>query len=623
MVTKNDLVALNKISGEKELKNEKIKSWNPESKFKIFLNERFNAVLENIFAGCEILKQNQPVKIEKIEIKSDTEKDRVSYMAEVKQTNLNSKEYKEENKKIEPDKIQGDEYKYNVSENKVEKDKRKEGNSEQEQINESDAKQEIHNKDEKNVKTKEKENKNQSKDKEVEKEIKDLEKLIKNLIALIKEKKIDKKDIEELLKFFKDRGMELKELLELVQKKEIKNVDDINEWAVIIAELNNIIDFIKDNNIVQKVIEEKNNNKLEIKVEIKQSENKERDIRESNFYQLIKKTREIINKKENIDSNRDILTEKQDDENTAKITTKDKEVKISRKTKEEKNENRGTIEKYETKLEDDTSKQRKITKKQIEDLQIKEDKSIKRDERLNINKEFKIEIDTEKFRPKTENENPQKVFLIEDLRGVRFQKANIAQTDKPVDIDLSIKNIKNNSNDNMLSNFSSKNDKSNMNNANQTRNLTQNNTNQTLNTKQIMDQIIQQARVVLKDEVSSMSLKLKPEFLGRLELQLELKDSKLTAKIYIENNLVMNAIKDELDELKKTLKEMNIDVENFELMAFSENYPGDKEQGFTYEDGGGYDYYGNVIEEAEETTGSDLKNDVQPSWLATELNYLA
>ena len=86
----------------------------------------------------------------------------------------------------------------------------------------------------------------------------------------------------------------------------------------------------------------------------------------------------------------------------------------------------------------------------------------------------------------------------------------------------------------------------------------------------IFDQIIQQARIVIADGKSEATITLHPEELGKVELKVTVEEKRATVEMKVENNVVRAAIQENLDELKKTLNELGLEVETLNVMLQGE-----------------------------------------------------
>ncbi len=93
--------------------------------------------------------------------------------------------------------------------------------------------------------------------------------------------------------------------------------------------------------------------------------------------------------------------------------------------------------------------------------------------------------------------------------------------------------------------------------------------------RDIVNQIVNRIRVMIKPDQTSMELQLNPEHLGRVNLTLLSKDGVVTARFGVQNELSKEAIEGQLQTLKDTLNQQGVKVEAIEVaisnFAFAQN----------------------------------------------------
>lgn len=93
--------------------------------------------------------------------------------------------------------------------------------------------------------------------------------------------------------------------------------------------------------------------------------------------------------------------------------------------------------------------------------------------------------------------------------------------------------------------------------------------------REIANQIIEQIKVVIKPEQTSMELMLNPEHLGKVNLSIQAKDGAMTAHFVVQNELSKEAIESQMQTLRDTLNQQGIKVESVEVTvaayAFEQN----------------------------------------------------
>ncbi len=99
----------------------------------------------------------------------------------------------------------------------------------------------------------------------------------------------------------------------------------------------------------------------------------------------------------------------------------------------------------------------------------------------------------------------------------------------------------------------------------------------------LINQISSQIRAVIDNETQSLSMQLHPQSLGRLNVELISKAGQLTAQFEAENASVKAALETRLVELKETLEQRGVRVENVEVTVasheFEQNLMGGEQSG--------------------------------------------
>ena len=83
--------------------------------------------------------------------------------------------------------------------------------------------------------------------------------------------------------------------------------------------------------------------------------------------------------------------------------------------------------------------------------------------------------------------------------------------------------------------------------------------------REIANQIIDQVRVVVRQDQTSMELQLRPENLGKVNLSVRSKEGVMTAQFVVQNELTKKAIESQMYTLKDTLEQQGIKVETIEV----------------------------------------------------------
>jgi flagellar hook-length control protein FliK len=83
--------------------------------------------------------------------------------------------------------------------------------------------------------------------------------------------------------------------------------------------------------------------------------------------------------------------------------------------------------------------------------------------------------------------------------------------------------------------------------------------------REIANQIIEQIRVVVRQDQTSMELQLNPENLGKVNLSIRAKEGVMTAQFVVQNELTKEAIESQIYTLKDTLEQQGVKVETIEV----------------------------------------------------------
>ena len=103
-------------------------------------------------------------------------------------------------------------------------------------------------------------------------------------------------------------------------------------------------------------------------------------------------------------------------------------------------------------------------------------------------------------------------------------------------------------------------------------------TKESVDTEGIMKQIVNHVNIVIGKEVTSMELQLHPESLGKLDLQVALKDGRLVAEFRTENEAVKNVIESQMIQLKETLEAQGLKVASVEVSVAEQGLKQDMNQ---------------------------------------------
>lgn len=93
----------------------------------------------------------------------------------------------------------------------------------------------------------------------------------------------------------------------------------------------------------------------------------------------------------------------------------------------------------------------------------------------------------------------------------------------------------------------------------------------------IVNQVVEQIKVVIKPEQSSMEIQLNPENLGKVNLAVVAKDGVMTAQITTQNQLAKEAIESQMHVLKENLNNQGLKVESIEVTVSNFDFDGNSQ----------------------------------------------
>ena len=85
--------------------------------------------------------------------------------------------------------------------------------------------------------------------------------------------------------------------------------------------------------------------------------------------------------------------------------------------------------------------------------------------------------------------------------------------------------------------------------------------------RQVVEQIVEQIKVQMNQDSTSLQMQLYPEHLGRIQIHVVSKEGIMTAQIIAENEAAKQAIEGGLASLKESMEQQNIKVEAIEVMV--------------------------------------------------------
>lgn len=103
-----------------------------------------------------------------------------------------------------------------------------------------------------------------------------------------------------------------------------------------------------------------------------------------------------------------------------------------------------------------------------------------------------------------------------------------------------------------------------------------------VSTDQIIHQIVEQVKIQMNQDNTSLQMQLYPEHLGKIQINIVSKDGIMTAQIVAENDAAKQAIEGGLSSLKESLENQNMKVDAIEVMVSTAGFQqNDNKNGFT------------------------------------------
>jgi len=91
------------------------------------------------------------------------------------------------------------------------------------------------------------------------------------------------------------------------------------------------------------------------------------------------------------------------------------------------------------------------------------------------------------------------------------------------------------------------------------------------NPRSVVSQIVEKAVLHVKKDKTEFKISLKPEFLGRLNMQISSENRKVVVKIFAETPMVKEALENNFHQIRSELKTAGLEVEKIEIQYFNES----------------------------------------------------
>ena len=101
--------------------------------------------------------------------------------------------------------------------------------------------------------------------------------------------------------------------------------------------------------------------------------------------------------------------------------------------------------------------------------------------------------------------------------------------------------------------------------------------------KQLIEQIVNKAKLIIDDNKQEIKIRLKPEILGELMLKMEVEKGTVLAKIMVDNYRTKELIEANLYQLKEDMKENGLKIKTFQVfVGTNEDFQRENRQGFNF-----------------------------------------
>lgn len=103
-------------------------------------------------------------------------------------------------------------------------------------------------------------------------------------------------------------------------------------------------------------------------------------------------------------------------------------------------------------------------------------------------------------------------------------------------------------------------------------------TGETVSAEEIVNQLVEQARVISDAETTTMEMTLNPEGLGKIFMEITQKGSEITAKIFTENDAVKQALESQMANLKIEMNQSSTKITSIEVSVGTHEFERNLEQ---------------------------------------------
>jgi flagellar hook-length control protein FliK len=128
---------------------------------------------------------------------------------------------------------------------------------------------------------------------------------------------------------------------------------------------------------------------------------------------------------------------------------------------------------------------------------------------------------------------------------------------------------------------------------------------------QVFDQIVQQAKFQIAGGKSEATIRLQPEFLGKVEMKITVEDGKVNVRFTAENAVVRSMMTENMQDLKKNLAEIGLEVEEISVFLAGEFDGAETRDEESEENGENQRAFGTYAEEEAEESFEDIRSIIE------------
>lgn len=98
--------------------------------------------------------------------------------------------------------------------------------------------------------------------------------------------------------------------------------------------------------------------------------------------------------------------------------------------------------------------------------------------------------------------------------------------------------------------------------------------------QKMINQIVEKAQTMLENDKQSMRMQLQPESLGEVKMEVSIEANQVSARFKVENSSVKQTLNSSMEQLKQSIQQMGLDVDNVDVSDMSADDGGNEESWF-------------------------------------------